>query len=240
VAYPSDVTDDDLPAIELPSPRPPSIFLVTLLAVPGVLLLLAPFAFAFVTHRHAAPQSPPGTVEVDRSATTASLLTYSATAGPGCPSAPSASYHRVGNFFNDHIGWLHFGAGCIGQADAIPLSGDPATANPTLYAEWDFRTDPVTRGSCRVEVYVSEVDDIVYNGGDPAHYVVYPSIDGGDPVRTFTVVEQIHLANWVALGTVPVTRAELRIVATNQGSDSDGTVPTYRHVSVGAVKVTCS
>jgi len=138
------------------------------------------------------------------------------------------------------VGWLHFGDGCVGQTDAIPLSGTASVPDPTLYAEWDFHTDPVPRGSCLIEVYIPDVEDIVYNGGNPAHYVVYESIEGGDPVQLFTVVQPAHRARWVTLGIVSVTRGELRIVATNEGENVLGKVPTYRHISAGALGITCS
>lgn len=240
MAYPSDGADDT-PPVDLPAgPRPPSIYLVTSLAVSGLVLLLAPFAFA-MTARHPPRHDTPGaTANVSESLAATSPVTFRATAGPGCPTARAASYHRVGTFFNERVGWLHFGNGCVGQTDSMPLSGDADTPNATLYAEWDFHTDPVSRGSCLVEVYVSGVGDIVYNGGDPAHYVVYGSIEGGDPVQTFTIVQLAHIASWVTVGSIPVTHGELRIVATNEGVNLVDKVPTYRHISTGAVKVTCS
>lgn len=243
MVYPSDgAGDDDLPPIELPAgPRPPSIYLVTSLAVSGIVLLLAPFAFAAVTARHPPRHDSPGaTANVGEPPAATSPGALRATAGPGCPTGRAASYHRVGTFFNEHVGWLHYGSGCVGQTDSIPISGDAGIPNPALYAEWDFHTEPVSRGSCLIEVYVSDVDDIVYNGGNPAHYVVYGSIEGGDPVQTFTVVQPEHLASWVTVGSVPVTQGELRIVATNEGKDAVNKVPTYRHISAGAVRVTCS
>ncbi len=244
MVYPSDwADDDDAPSVELPAgPRPPSIVLVALLAVSGVTLLLAPFVYAAFVPREPLHETPAAMVaaDVSRSDAETSLATFSATAGPGCPNARAASYHRVGNFFKGQVGWLHFGSGCVGRTDSLPLSGDARTPNPTLYAEWDFHTDPVVRGSCLIQVYIPDVDDIVFNGGEPAHYLVYSTIQGGDPGRPFAVAQPRNRGSWVTLGIAPIVHGELRIVLTNQGENMIGSVPTYRHVSASAVKVTCS
>jgi len=79
VADPSTGTDDDdIPLGELPAgPRPPSIHLVTLLAVSGVVLLLAPFVFAAVTsRRQPRPTTPDATARVSESAAVTSFVTF--------------------------------------------------------------------------------------------------------------------------------------------------------------------
>lgn len=261
---------EDVPAADPPAPRRPGKLLLVLLAIGGLVLIAAPFTFAALGTRGepvetnaiaggmpapgptssgpsaSASPSPSASAVPDAAKRSASPTppkppTFTALAGPGCPVTDTASYRRVGSFYQGYEGWLHFGGDtCTTRTDSMPMSGDASRADPGLYAEWDFRTGAVRRGTCDVRVQVADRADIRYNGGDPAHFAAYGAIAGGNPVRRFTVVQQSHLDSWVPAGKVPITHGELRIVATDEGQDWDGTVKTYRHIGLGAIRVTCT
>ncbi|HEY3506067.1 MAG TPA: hypothetical protein VGN37_25180 [Actinocatenispora sp.] len=259
---------EDVPAADPPAPRRPGKLLLVLLAIGGLVLIAAPFTFAALgtrgepveTHAigggipapgatssapsasaSASPSAVPDAAKRSAAPTRTKRPTFTAVAGPTCPITDTAAYRRVGSFYQGHEGWLHFGGDtCTTRTDSMPMSGDAGKADPGLYAEWDFRTDTVQRGTCDIQIHVADRADIRYNGGDPAHYDVYGAIGGGTPIRRFTIVQQSHLDSWVPAGKVSVTDGELRIVATDQGQDWEGTVKTYRHIGVGAIRVTCT
>lgn len=183
-------------------------------------------------HSQAGSGHPTGTT------TTVPPATFAASTGPDCATTAAASYQRVGSYDDGQNGWMHTGSGCGGQSDALPMSGDANSADPTLYALWTFHTGQVSRGRCAVSVYIAGRDDIRYTGGDPAYYYVQgPS---GGQLGSFTVDQPGHLGQWVAGGSFPVSGGELVLKVSNQGLDWSGDTRTYRHVAAGPVQVRCT
>jgi hypothetical protein len=168
----------------------------------------------------------------------AAPATFAATTGPACGATSSASYQRVGSYGDGSNGWLHTGSGCGGQSDALPMSGDANSADPTLYSLWTFNTGPVGRGRCSVSVYITGRDDIRYTGGNPAHYTVSGS--GGGSIGGFTVDQPGHLGQWVGAGSYQITGGRLVVKVSNQGVDWTGDTKTHRHVAAGSVSVHCT
>lgn len=167
----------------------------------------------------------------------AAAVTYSHFIGPGCntPGFATSDQYRDSN-----RGWRGSSGsqtsyGCSGFYYSVPLSD--STTKSTGYAQWKFPTGSVTKGSCQVSVYIPNVKDLSYVGGNPAHYAVhrYFQAKPSTQIDTFEIDQPSHLGQWINAGTFPVSTGKISIVLDNRGKTSGN-----RHAAAAPIKVKCT
>ncbi|MBO0916400.1 hypothetical protein [Streptomyces laculatispora] len=167
----------------------------------------------------------------------AAAVTYSHFIGPGCntPGFATSDQYRDSN-----RGWRGSSGsqtsyGCSGFYYSVPLSD--STTKSTGYAQWKFPTGSVTKGTCQVSVYVPNVKDLSYVGGNPAHYAVhrYFQAKPSTQIDTFEIDQPSHLGQWINAGTFPVSTGKISIVLDNRGKTSGN-----RHAAAAPIKVKCT
>ncbi|MFC8271186.1 hypothetical protein ACFUJR_01305 [Streptomyces sp. NPDC057271] len=165
-------------------------------------------------------------------------VTYAHFIGPGCDTPGFATSDR---YTDGTKGWRgswesQKAYGCNGLFYSLPLSN--STSRPSgAYAHWRFPTGKVTQGRCAVEVFIPNVKDISYVGGNPAHYTVYRSFrpQSSTKVGTFEINQTAHLGQWVSAGTYRVDQGRLSVILDNRGTTSGN-----RHVAAAPVRINCT
>ncbi|HXA63235.1 MAG TPA: hypothetical protein VNW94_29160 [Streptosporangiaceae bacterium] len=161
--------------------------------------------------------------------------TYTAVAGPGCGSANGQSYSEAGRYSDGLKGWLSgSGGGCGGTFSALPMSGASSGDDPGTYAEWSF--SPGAYHSCAVSVFIPNNSNIVYVGGNPAHYSIKHS--NGTSFAGFHIDQVSNLGNWVPAGSV-TNGQPFRVHLDNTGIDWTSRT-SHAHVAAAQVKAVCS
>ncbi|MGW7414139.1 hypothetical protein [Streptomyces sp. NPDC054863] len=164
--------------------------------------------------------------------------TYNHLVGPGCdtPGFATSDQYRDSN-----KGWRgsrgsQTAYGCSGFYYSLPLSNSTSKSNG-VFAQWKFSTGSVETGKCAVSVYVPNVKDISYVGGNPAHYTVHRAFvpKSSTKVGTFEINQTAHLGQWVSAGTFPMSAGKISIVLDNRGKTSGN-----RHAAAAPVKVSCT
>lgn len=140
--------------------------------------------------------------------------TFSALAGPGCPSGAGAATTVTGGWTSTTGGWTR--DGCDGTALAHPTT---ATGGDSI--TWRF-TVPST-GACSVQVFVPA-------GGDAAE-ALYDVVSGGD-VGGFTVDQKHNQGRWAAAGTFAASAGPFSVRLTDRGTGRTT-------VTAASVRVTC-
>ncbi|MGW2654571.1 hypothetical protein ACWC1D_13070 [Streptomyces sp. NPDC001478] len=167
----------------------------------------------------------------------AAPVTYSHFIGPGCNTPGFATSER---WRDSNRGWRGSSGsqtayGCSGFYYSVPLSNSTSTSD--AYAQWKFPTGSVTKGSCRVRVFIPNVNDISYVGGNPAHYTVHRYFDAkpSTAIDTFEIDQPSHRGQWVDAGTFPVSTGKISVVLDNRGKTSGN-----RHAAAAPIRVTCT
>jgi translation initiation factor IF-2 len=171
---------------------------------------------------------------------------YVAVAGYGCPSSSKASFSEHGwwadglnGFISVRTGGIRTG-GCDGSFAAMPMSGSTTYDDPANYALWTFHTGPVVHGLCHLSVYVPSDASIKHVGGDPAVYEVFGSAGASGPELGGFDVDQISSrGRWVSSHSWPVANGALTVKLNSYGIDWTDSSPTYAHIAVSAVSLTC-
>jgi hypothetical protein len=224
-----------------PPGRPRSKMRPILLGVASLTVLTALIAAPVVTHLtgrsshkppEAAKQPPPAAPPPPPS------HVAPGTTGPGCG---GDTYKRVGYYVDGKAGWLsgsggYSGAGCNGQFDALPMSGDAKKADPSLYAQWAF--DPGLRRQCKVALYIPNNGDKVYVGGSPAHYTVQQN-KGNKKLLSFSIDQPRSLGQWVNSAAFKVD-GPFSVHLANTGKDWTDTKNTFTHVVAAQARTVCS
>jgi hypothetical protein len=162
---------------------------------------------------------------------------FSVVAGPGCG---GGGYTRVGFYTDGESGWLagsdgSSGGGCDGRFDALPMSGDAGSDDPTLFARWTF--DPGSHHKCAVAVFTPKNGSEVLVGGRPAHFSVH-QVAGGAALAGFHIDQPASLGRWTS-ATSFTTGGPFYVRLDNTGQDWTGDRKTYAHVAAGRVRATC-
>ncbi|ROQ76825.1 translation initiation factor IF-2 [Streptomyces sp. CEV 2-1] len=167
----------------------------------------------------------------------AAPVTYSHFIGPGCDTPGFATSDQ---WRDSNRGWRGSSGsqtsyGCSGFYYSVPLSD--STTKSTGYAQWKFPTGSVTKGTCQVSVYIPNVKDLSYVGGNPAHYAVhrYFQAKPSTQIDTFEIDQPSHLGQWINAGTFPVSTGKISIVLDNRGKTSGN-----RHAAAAPIKVKCT
>ncbi|MFJ2419901.1 hypothetical protein [Streptomyces brevispora] len=167
----------------------------------------------------------------------AAPVTYSHFIGPGCNTPGFATSDQ---WRDSNRGWRgstgsQTSYGCSGFYYSVPLSD--STSKSTGYAQWKFPTGSVTKGTCKVSVYIPNVRDISYVGGNPAHYTVHRYFDAkpSTAIDTFEINQTAHLGQWINAGTFPVSTGKISVVLDNRGKTSGN-----RHAAAAPIKVDCT
>ncbi|WP_329306164.1 hypothetical protein OG322_06305 [Streptomyces sp. NBC_01260] len=167
----------------------------------------------------------------------AAAVTYSHFIGPGCDTPGFATSDQ---WRDSNRGWRGSSGsqtsyGCSGFYYSVPLSD--STTKSTGYAQWKFPTGSVTKGTCQVSVYIPNVKDLSYVGGNPAHYAVhrYFQAKPSTQIDTFEIDQPSHLGQWINAGTFPVSTGKISIVLDNRGKTSGN-----RHAAAAPIKVKCT
>ncbi|MFI0977469.1 hypothetical protein ACH4SP_10620 [Streptomyces sp. NPDC021093] len=163
-------------------------------------------------------------------------VTYNHLIGPGCNTAGFATSDQ---WRDSNKGWRGSNgsqtvSGCSGFYYSVPLSNSTSKSNG--FAQWKFSTGSVTKGSCKVSVYIPKVKDISYVGGSPAYYTVHRAFvpKSSTVIGTFEINQTAHLGQWVYAGSFPAT-GKVSVVMDNRGKTSGN-----RHAAAAPVKVSCS
>jgi hypothetical protein len=162
---------------------------------------------------------------------------FSVVAGPGCG---GGGYSRAGFYTDGRSGWLtgsdgYSGGGCDGRFDALPMSGDANSDDPSLFARWTF--DPGSHHDCAVTVYTPDNGSRVYVGGSPAHYSIH-RVSHGTALAGFHIDQPASLGRWVS-GRSFTADGPFYVRLDNTGQDWTGDKKTYAHVAAGRVRATC-
>jgi translation initiation factor IF-2 len=200
----------------------------------------------------ASPTNPPTSTKANPATTTSShppappttpAQTYAEVAGHGCPTDARKGAKNVGWWAEGNDGWLGFssggftGNGCSGQFASMPMSGFRTQDDPTFYSLWWFEVGTASK-SCAVETYVPTPTDAIYVSGKPAYYSVMTS-ETGPEIGTFTVDQRVNRGRWVSVGSYSVSAGRVVIQLHNRGEDWTVDAPTYEHIGVGQIRVTC-
>lgn len=179
------------------------------------------------------PADKPVSTQQERAA----AVTYSHFIGPGCDTPGFATSDQ---WRDSNRGWRGSSGsqtsyGCSGFYYSVPLSD--STTKSTGYAQWKFPTGSVTKGTCQVSVYIPNVKDLSYVGGNPAHYAVhrYFQAKPSTQIDTFEIDQPSHLGQWINAGTFPVSTGKISIVLDNRGKTSGN-----RHAAAAPIKVKCT
>ncbi|MGW3636019.1 hypothetical protein ACWD7F_39020 [Streptomyces sp. NPDC005122] len=157
-------------------------------------------------------------------------------AGTGCSNA-STSFHHHGWYADGIKGWRtistggYSGSGCNGDYVAVPMSGNLKDDKNSVV--WMFSTGPVSKGTCKLSVYVPNDSNVKDVGGAPAYYTVS---DG----RAFTVNQVKNRGRWVSVGSYAVSGGEINVTMHTRGEDWVGSTKTYAHLAASAIKASCT
>ncbi|MEN8651628.1 hypothetical protein ABCR94_13615 [Streptomyces sp. 21So2-11] len=167
----------------------------------------------------------------------AAPVTFQHLIGPGCDTAgfaTSEQYRDGSNGWRGSRGSMQSN-GCSGFYYSVPLSDSTSKSNG--FAQWKFYTGSVTKGSCKVSVYIPNVKDIGYVGGNPARYTVHRAFvpKSSTEIGTFEINQPAHLGQWVSAGTFPASTGKVSVVLDNRGKTSGN-----RHAAAAPVKVDCT
>ncbi len=170
-------------------------------------------------------------------------MTFAGVGGYGCPATSTHGFSEVGRYTDAQIGWFTVttggwtGDGCNGKFDAMDMSGSATVDDPSSYALWWFAVGSASR-HCQVSVYVPTTSNSRYVAGKPAQYFVLDTETG--PVRaSFTVDQRINHGRWIS-GRYDVHGGRVVIKLVNRGQDWTDAGPTYEHIAVAQVRVTCT
>ncbi|MCB5909020.1 hypothetical protein [Streptomyces pinistramenti] len=184
-----------------------------------------------------------GTHAETRSQATATH-TFTAYAGPTCPSTGSGSYHEIGAYGDGKDGWLtrtggSSAGGCQGGVRALPMSGDADRPDSDVTSYWQFNSG-MKSASCRISVYIPQGKSPLEVGGSPARYSVHKGTKayGGD-LAGFHIDQPHNKGSWVLGTTVTVEGGRFTLRLTNAGQDWDDDGPTQAHVAASQVKAEC-
>lgn len=171
-------------------------------------------------------------------------VTFTAVAGYSCPGSATHGFSENGRYTNGQIGWYSVGSGawtgngCAGRFDAMEMSGYAQADDPTANALWWFAVGSASK-RCDVSVYVPSSSNSRDVAGKPAQYFVMDSETA--PVRAgFTVDQRYTRGQWVTGGSHDVHGARLVIKLVNRGEDWTLDGPTYEHIAVAQVRLTCT
>ncbi len=195
----------------------------------------------------AAPSAAPSLPQAQATPEAGGAPGFTAMTGYGCGPTSSAAFTEHGRWSDGLNGFISVpaggprGEGCDGSFDAMPMSGSTAYDDPSNYALWTFRTAPVVRGTCDLEVYVPASSSIERVGGNPAVYQVFDSAGtAGPPLGSFNVDQVANGGRWVTEPGWAITGGALTVKLDSFGVDWSGNSPTYAHIAVSAVVATCS
>ncbi|MFF3554015.1 hypothetical protein ACFYXL_11435 [Streptomyces tsukubensis] len=163
--------------------------------------------------------------------------TYAHLIGPGCDTPGFAAGGRYDSKGKDR--WRGSrgsttGYGCSGFYFSVPMSD---RSSDDSWAQWKFTTGKVTKGVCAVQVYIPNVKNITYVGGNPAYYTVYRAFTqkSSNVLGTFSINQTAHLGGWVNAGSYRISGGKISVVLGNRGSDSGN-----RHAAAAPVRVNCT
>ncbi len=172
--------------------------------------------------------------------------TFAAVTGYGCPSAGGATFSEHGRWTDGLNGFIAVNSGgqhadgCNGSFDAMPMSGSTTYDDPGNYALWTFHTAPVVRGICHINVYVPTDTSLEHVGGHPADYQVFGSAGtSGHELGAFDVDQIFNRGRWASRHNWPITNGTLTVKLDSYGIDWSGNSPTYAHIAISAVSLTC-
>jgi translation initiation factor IF-2 len=133
------------------------------------------------------------------------------------------------------------GRGCNGAFDAMPMSGSATRGDPGNYAIWTFRTAPIIRGVCHIDVYVPDDPRITRVGGHPAFYHVFNSARAsGHQLGAFDIDQPFNHGRWASRHNWRITGGALTIKLDSRGVDWSGQTRTHAHIAVSQVSLTCA
>ncbi|MFD3683554.1 hypothetical protein ACFWTE_01880 [Nocardiopsis sp. NPDC058631] len=172
---------------------------------------------------------------------------FLAVAGPGCQTAPGASYTNEGRWDSAEgtASWAtrpggYAQEGCDGGYEALPVSGDPEQGNGQ-YATWTF-----TPGEAGVvcELYVHVPDDespLWISPGEAKYQLFSGSSAEGSPVAVFGIDQAGIRGGWVQVTGFTSPTEEFTVKLTNAGADALADQEhTSSHVAASAVRASCS
>jgi hypothetical protein len=158
-------------------------------------------------------------------ATTTSGMSFVAVSGVGGPATASASTfaaYPAGNpVATKPTGGLT-DQGCNGRFWSVSMSGSPTQADPGTHVLWWFVTNPVTTGTCGIQVYVPKGDQDTDVAGDPAAYQVLRGRDSTDVIGTFSIKQAAHRGTWVSGGSFHIDGGQIAVNLLNRGAGAGG------------------
>ncbi|MGW1837515.1 hypothetical protein [Streptomyces sp. NPDC002067] len=173
---------------------------------------------------------------------------FSAIAGYGCPSSPTAGvWLKDANFDKKREGWVksgtggYTGSGCNGRYVSMPMSGSATKYDPAQYVLWKFNYTAKIKGAavCRLSVHIPDNPKTLYVGGHPAKYAVYDSDrSGGTPAAAFDIDQINNRGKWLSPGTFKVTSGRVTLRMFNTGVDYTAQT-AYAHDVAEAVQLSC-
>jgi translation initiation factor IF-2 len=170
---------------------------------------------------------------------------YSATTGYGCKENTSLVFTQHGFYASGRKGWLRVATGayrsavCDGHFDSMPMSGSATKDDPDNYATWQFRTGRVTRGSCRVSMFIPNDSSILHVGGRPSTYLIYAGWNASGTAKYAVRIDQVrYRGKWVTV-RVPISSGAVAVKLLSRGIDYNSHGPTYAHHAVAQVHVDC-
>jgi hypothetical protein len=120
----------------------------------------------------------------------------------------------------------------------MDMSGSATVDDPTSHARWWFDVGSSSR-RCALEIYVPTSSNNRDVQGKPAQYFVMDTENG--PVRAQPTVDQrVNRGTWVARGTYLINGGRLVVKLVNRGEDWTITAPTYEHIAIAQVRLTCT
>jgi translation initiation factor IF-2 len=123
----------------------------------------------------------------------------------------------------------------------MPMSGSATADDPANYALWTFRTGPIVHGVCHINVYVPDDSSLEHVGGNPAVYQVFGSAGtSGTPLGSFGVDQPSNRGRWASRHNWRISGGELTVKLLSRGIDWTGSGPTYAHIAISAVSLTCA
>ncbi|MFD3998756.1 hypothetical protein [Streptomyces sp. NPDC058548] len=171
--------------------------------------------------------------------------TYKAVAGPWCTN-PGTGFENYGWFDQGEAGWKAYYSGgvrdgnCKGNFVSVPMTGvrNKDGENSTV---WTFTTGRVSKGSCRLSVYVPANGSVRAVGGNPTYYTVQNNFaPRSGTIGSFTVKQTANRGAWVPVGTYPVTNGRIAVMMHDRGQDWVGARKTYDHHAASGIRADCT
>ncbi|WP_405745976.1 hypothetical protein OG422_25380 [Streptomyces sp. NBC_01525] len=199
------------------------------------------------------PPSPKASATARSGASTARTRSvapaFTALAGYGCPSSPTAGvWMKDPNFNLKENGWVksgtggYTGSGCTGRYVSLPMSGSSTKYDPSQYVLWKFNYTAKIKGAatCRLAVYIPNNPKILYVGGHPAKYAIYDSDrSGGTPAAAFNIDQINSRGKWLSPGPFKVRSGHVTLRMFNTGVDHTAATQ-HAHDVAAPVQLSCA